>query len=292
MELRHVRYFLALAAERNFTRAAERVGIAQPPFSAQIRDLERDVGARLFRRLPQGAELTAAGEAFHAAVATMPTLVEQAGQAARRAARGETGSLAVGFTAASAFNAVVPNAIRSFKRAFPDVALSLEEANTTRLVAALRAGTLDVAFLRAGLPALDDLRLRLVSEEPLLLALPAAHAMAALPAIALAELRDDRLILFPRAVGTVLHDSITAAFRAAGVEPVVEQTAPQIASTINLVAAELGVTLVPACMAQLAVRGVVFRPIDGDAPVTRLALATRRDERGDVARRFLACAMH
>lgn len=291
MELRHIRYFLALTAELNFTRAAERVGIAQPPFSSQIRDLERDVGAQLFRRLPYGAELTAAGQAFLAAVEAMPGLVEQAKYAARRAARGETGSLAVGFTAASAFNAVVPNAIRAFRRAFPDVTLSLEEANTTRLIAELRNGTLDAAFVRSGLPDLDDLRLRSVSEEPLLLALPASHPAAAAATVSLATLADDRLVIFPREVGPILYDTIVSAFSAAGTEPEIEQTAPQIASTINLVAAELGVTLVPACMAQLAVRGVVYRPIAGGAPVTRLALATRRDERSDVARHFLTCAL-
>src|ERR1700744_2377161 len=104
MELRHIRYFLAVAEEQNFTRAAARVGIGQPPLSQQIKDLEAEIGAPLFHRIPQGAELTGAGEAFHAAVSGLPLLAERAVLAARRAARGETGALRVGYTGTSAFH--------------------------------------------------------------------------------------------------------------------------------------------------------------------------------------------
>ncbi len=290
MELRHIRYFLALVEEANFTRAAARVGIAQSPFSAQIRDMEREVGAMLFRRTPQGAELTAAGGAFLEVARRLPAEAERGAVAARRAARGETGSLAVGFTATAAFNVVVPRAIRAFRRAYPEVLLRLEEANTTRLVAALRDGTLDAAFLRPGAPGLDDLALRLVSEEPILAAMPASHPAAAREAVSLAELGCD-LVLFPRELGLVLHDTIIGAFRAAGLEPNIVQSAPQIASTLNLVAAELGSTLAPACMAQLAIAGVVYRPIAGDPPVARLALATRRDSRNPALPRFASCTL-
>lgn len=291
MELRHVRYFLTLVKERNFTRAAAQVGIAQPPFSSQIRDLEREIGVALFHRVPYGAELTVAGQAFLDVVREMPELAERASHAAQRAARGETGSLAVGFTAAAAFNRVVPNAIRAFRRAYPDVVLNLEEANTTRLLTGLRAGTLDAAFIRPDASDLGDLRLRMLSEEPLVAALPSSHRAAASAAVELAWLQEDRLVLFPRAAGPVLHDTIIDAFRNRGVEPVIGQTAPQIASTINLVAAELGVTLVPACMERIAVAGVTYRPIGGRSPTTRLALALRRDERGRLAQNFSACVV-
>ena len=290
MELRHVRYFLALVEEANFTRAAARVGIAQSPFSTQIRDLEREVGSALFRRVPHGAELTEAGSAFLQAIRPLPGLAAQAVREAQRAARGETGSLAVGFTATAAFNIVVPRAIRAFRRAYPDVDLRLEEANTTRLVAALQDGGLDAAFVRPGSPGLEAMTLRLVSEEPLVAAMPTAHRAADREEVALDELGGE-LVLFPREIGPVLHDTVTGAFRSAGIEPVVVQSAPQIASTLNLVAAELGVTLAPACMAQLAIAGVTYRPIAGDVPVARLALATRRDNRNPAVPNFRSCAL-
>ena len=125
MELRHIRYFLAVAEERHFTRAAAKLGIGQPPLSQQVRDLEAEIGARLFHRVPHGAELTEAGKAFLEGVGRMPTLAEQAAKAARRASRGETGSIRIGFTAASAFNVVVPATIRAFRRAHADVELTL-----------------------------------------------------------------------------------------------------------------------------------------------------------------------
>lgn len=150
MELRHIRYFLAVAEERHFTRAAAKVGIGQPPLSQQIKDLEAELGAALFRRVAHGAELTPAGEAFLEMVQEMPALAEHVKNAARRASRGEVGSLRVGFTASAAFNPVVPSAIRAFRRAYPGVALSLAETNTILLAQGLRDGTLDAAFLRPG----------------------------------------------------------------------------------------------------------------------------------------------
>jgi DNA-binding transcriptional LysR family regulator len=133
MELRHIRYFLAVAEERHFTRAAAKVRIGQPPLSQQIKDLEAEIGVTLFRRVAHGAELTAAGKAFLETVQGMPALAEQAKNAARRASRGEIGALRAGFTASAALNPVVPSAIRSFRLAYPDVTLSLEEANTVPL---------------------------------------------------------------------------------------------------------------------------------------------------------------
>ena len=131
MELRHIRYFLAVAEERHFTRAAAKVGIGQPRLSQQIKDLEAEVGGALFHRLAHGAELTEAGKVFLAGVEEMPLIAERATMAARRAARGETGSLRVGFTSTATFNVVVPSAIRTFRRAYPEIHLTLEEANTS-----------------------------------------------------------------------------------------------------------------------------------------------------------------
>ncbi|HEY1928552.1 MAG TPA: LysR family transcriptional regulator [Caulobacteraceae bacterium] len=286
MELRHIRYFLAVAEERHFTRGAAKVGIGQPPLSQQIKDLELEVGAPLFRRLAHGAELTPAGEAFLAGVKEMPDLAERAAKAARRAARGETGSLRVGFTASSAFNRVVPATIRAFRRAFADIDLTLEEANTTRLLAGLQDGSLDLAFLRPDAAGTEALQVRVVSEEPMVAALPANHPCAARTEIELADLRTEPFLLFPRPVSPTLYDSVIDACRKAGFDPVMGQAAPHMASIVTLVAAELGVSIVPASLSQLVVTGVAYRPIAGEAPVTRLALAHRRGETSPIVRNF------
>src|SRR5262245_9228884 len=167
MELRHIHYFLAVAEEQNFTRAAARVGIGQPPLSQQIKDLEAEVGAPLFHRIPKGAELTEAGRAFLDNVQTIPTQAARAIRAARRAARGEIGSLRVGFTNAAPFNPVVTSTIRAFRRAYPEVDLTLEEANSARLTTGVQEGELDAVFLRSNEGG-DGLQLRPLSEEPML----------------------------------------------------------------------------------------------------------------------------
>jgi DNA-binding transcriptional LysR family regulator len=291
VELRHIRYFLAVAEERHFTRAAAKVGIGQPPLSQQIKDLEAEIGAPLFHRLAHGAELTPAGEAFLEGVKEMPALAERATKAARRASRGETGSLRVGFTASSAFNAVVPAAIRAFRRAYADVDLTLEEANTTRLVAGLQDGSFDAVFLRPGAVGSEAFQLRLLSEEPMVMALPASHPAAAQQEVDLATLKEDPFLLFPRQIGPTLYDTIIGACREAGFEPVIGQLAPQIASVVILVAAELGVSVVPASISQLRVTGVAYRQIAGQTPTARLALAHRRGETSAVVRNFVARAV-
>lgn len=291
MELRHIRYFLAVAEERNFTRAAAKLGIGQPPLSQQIRDLEAEVGARLFHRVPHGAELTDAGRAFLAAVAPMPGQVAGAIRAAQRADRGEAGSLKIGFTGSATFNPVVPGAIRAFRRAWPAVELTLEEANSIALIDRLLDGGLDAAFLRPGTPGIEALAEHALAEEEMLVALPEGHAAAAGPAdapIDLARLRDDPFILTPRASGPTLYDAAVGAARAAGFDPIIGQTAPQMASVLALVAAELGVSIVPASMRQLAMQGVVYRAVVGRPPTALLAIAHRRGGMSATLRNFIA----
>ena len=137
MELRHIRYFLEVAREGNFTRAAARIGIGQPPLSQQIRDLETEIGTQLFHRVPHGAELTEAGIAFRDIVQHFPELAERAIRAAQRAGRGEIGSIRVGFTASAAFSPSVPRVFRDFRRSYPGVEMTLEENNSARLLHAL-----------------------------------------------------------------------------------------------------------------------------------------------------------
>ena len=291
MELRHIRYFLAVAEERHFTRAAAKVGIGQPPLSQQIKDLEIEVGAALFHRLAHGAELTEAGKAFLAGVKDMPLFAERATMAAQRAARGELGSLRVGFTSTATFNVVVPSAIRTFRRAYPEIYLTLEEANTTRLVIGLQEGTLDAVFLRPGTSGTEELQLRRLPEEPMVVALPEAHPAAAPKEIDLASLKDDPFLLFPREIAPMIYDTVVDACRKAGFEPILGQVAPHFTSIVNLVAAELGVSIVPASMMQVRVTGIAYRQIAGQPPTTGLALAFRRGETSPVVRNFIARAI-
>ena len=291
MELRHIRYFLAVAEERHFTRAAAKIGIGQPPLSQQIKDLEAEIGAPLFHRVAHGAELTSAGEAFLQAVKEMPTLAERATKAARRAARGETGSLRLGYTPSATFNAAVPSAIRAFRRAYPEVELTLEEANTTPLVTGLREGTLDAVFVRPGTPDTEKLQLRRVAEEPVVIALAKRHPVAALEKIDLARLENDPFLLFSREIAPGLYDTVVNACRKAGFKPIISQVVPHMTAILNLVAAELGVSIVPASMMQVRVTGIAYRQIARQSPTTWLALAYRRGETSPIVRNFVARAV-
>ncbi|MBY5534570.1 LysR family transcriptional regulator [Rhizobium leguminosarum] len=288
MELRHLRYFLAVAEEGNFTRAAGKLGIGQPPLSQQIRDLEREVGAALFHRVPHGAELTAAGAAFLGEAKASLAAAEKAKLAAQSANRGETGRLSLGFTASSAFNPVVSTTIRRFRARWPEVQLSLTEMNTLALMQKLERGELDATFMR---PSLDDpagIRLRRLPDEPMVIALPASHPLARRSKLPLAALADEPFILFPRLVGLSLYDDVVLACRKAGFELTVAQEAPQISSVVNLVAADLGVSIVPASISQIKLEGVAYRPIEGPPAVARLALAILKTHRSPVTENLIS----
>lgn len=290
MELRHIRYFLAVAEELNFTRAAEKVGIGQPPLSQQIRDLEREVGAPLFRRTRLGAKLTEAGEAFLPEARATLGQATRALQAARRGARGETGRLRLGFTGSAAFIAAVPQAIRAYQRIYAAVELSLIEAGTTQLLEQLTAHELDAAFIRLGQADPEGFMVRTLATEELRIALPVGHPLPGKRALPLSSLRGETFILFPRKAGLSLFDEIAGACRAAGFEPALGQEAPQFSSALNLVAAGLGISLVPASMTRVRVHGVRYCAIAGRAPRARLALATCGGEQAVTVRNFLAVA--
>lgn len=300
MELRHVRYFLAVAEEKNFTRAAARIGIGQPPLSQQIRDLEREIGAPLFRRVPHGAELTEAGRAFYEEALVLIAHADQAKISAQQAARGEIGRLRVGFSGSAAFNPAVPTTIRGFRRTYPAVDLSLLEVNTLLLIDLLRKGDIDAAFIRPALSAPEGLSLFRYEDESMLVALPAAHPLAVREAVEMRDLIEEAFVLYPRTVGLGLYEEVMFHCRQAGFEPhlaidcepELAQEAPQMASVINLVAAEVGISIVPRSMTQMRVAGVVYVPIVGNAPVARLACAIRRGEHLLAARNFMRLAQN
>lgn len=298
MELRHLRYFVAVAEERHITRAAERLGIQQPPLSQQIRALEAELQVLLFRRKPRGVELTQAGQALFAEAQAILRQVEHAVTAARRTARGEAGRIGLGFTSSASFHPFVPQVIRQYRETHPLVALSLEESGTGELVAALLEGRLDAAFVRSPIGAAEGIAVHSVLDEAMVAALPAGHALAAgrgtraaARKLALAALAAETFILYRRPLGPGLYDAIIAACQRAGYSPNIGQEAPRMLATLSLVAAGLGVTLVPQSMRRLRVHGVVYRPLDSAAGlVAPLNLAYRRSESSAAARRFIELA--
>jgi DNA-binding transcriptional LysR family regulator len=294
MELRHLRYFTAVAEELSFTRAARRVGIGQPPLSQQIRDLEDELGTPLFRRLPHGVELTEAGRSFLPEARATLAQAERATRAARRAGAGETGRLRVGFASSASFHAIVPASLGAFRRAYPLVDLSLEETHTTRLLERLAAGALDAVFVRAGAADPEGVQLHPLVIEPMGVVLPVGHRLARAKSVRLSALREETFLLFPRSAGVSLFDEIVGQCRRAGFEPTVEhavQEAPQLTSISNFVAAGLGISVLPRSLARLRVPGVRFLPVAGDVPVARLTLALRPDESSPTAHNFVATVL-
>lgn len=279
MELRHLRYFVAVAEARHFTRAARALGIGQPPLSQQVQALERELGTPLFTRLPRGVALTDAGAAFLEDARRILREADQAVERARRVARGELGRVRMGMINSAPFHPVIPKLIREFRRQHPQVALSLEERTTPGLAAAVRNDLVDVAFVRPLLGDEQGLCVDPLLDEDLVVALPSGHPLTRRTRVPLLALSIEPFVLFPRAVGAGLHDEIISACRNAGFSPRVVQETSQVTSIVNLVAAGLGVSIVPASMQQVHSDGVTYRPIQKPIPKARLSLIYRDADR-------------
>lgn len=291
MELRHLRYFVAVAEEGHITRAAERLGMQQPPLSQRIKAIERELGVQLFRRKPRGVDLTDAGRVFLSHARAMLAQFDHTLEATRRTARGEQGEICVGVTPTSPFIHFVPQVIRAFREAFPRVFLRLEEGLGNDLIVQLRAELIDVAFIRAAPADRDGLVVYQLLDEPLLVALPRGHPLArggsSQSALSLKQLARETFILYgPR--GTTFYDWTMAACRAAGFDPRIGQEAPRITASLNLVAVGLGIAIVPASLHQVQMSGVVYRRLEGAAqPKATLSLAARRGDPSPVVRHFI-----
>ncbi|MBO9330129.1 LysR family transcriptional regulator [Achromobacter xylosoxidans] len=274
IDLRLLRYFVAVAEESHLTKAAARLGIRQPPLSQQIRVLEEELGVTLFHRLPRGMELTESGRALLEDAHKILALTEQAVEGVRRVSQGEAGRLTVGFTGSAAFHPFVPSVIRRFRELAPNVRLVLEESSTGELMDDVCGGRVDVAFVRGPYGPDRGVVVEKVLDETMLAAFPADHpAVRRRPRqrIALSELADESLILYRRHSGPGLYDAILAACAAAGFSPRIAQEAPRMLSTLSLVAAGLGVSLVPASLRRVNIEGVVYvsvsRPASLRAPL-------------------------
>ena len=287
--LRRLYAFVAVAEERQMTRAAERLGMAQPPLSRLVRGLEAELGVMLLRRLPRGVELTDAGQALFEEARTVLTRTGQIADTVRRVARGEQGRLAIGFTSSAALHPFVPAALLAFRAVQPGVRTELEEAGTMELVDAMLQGRLDAAFVRTPVESIEGLIVDHVLDEPMVAAMPAGHDLVQSGAstLPLTALAGEPFILYRRPTGPGLYDAIVAACRGAGFSPTVEQEAPRLLSTLSLVAAGLGITIVPASMEQIAMPGVAFRALQ-DCPglSAPIHLAFRRNGFNATAKRF------
>jgi DNA-binding transcriptional LysR family regulator len=284
MELRHLRYFVAVAEELHFGRAAERLQMAQPPLSQQIQSLEEELGVRLLQRTKRHVELTEAGRAFLREARQVLEQAEQAVLVARRAARGEIGLLSVGFVGSSCYG-TLPPILRRFRERYPDVQITLRELTATQQVQALRHQRIHVGILR---PPIEDkgLQMETIRRETLIVALPAQHPLAARSRIALRELADEPFILFPPQYGPGFYHQIMGACLEAGFSPRVVQEAIEMQTIVSLVAAEIGIALVPASLSNLQRVGVIYRPLAGETPILEIALVWRPDDPAPALARF------
>jgi DNA-binding transcriptional LysR family regulator len=290
MELRHLRYYIAVAEEGHITRAAERLGIQQPPLSQRIKAIERELDVQLFRRKARGVELTEAGRVFLDNARAMLAQNERAIDSTRRTARGEQGRLCVGFAPTGPFHPFVPRVIRAFREAFPLVSLTLEECLSPELLIRLRNEQMDAAFLRTPMAEPEHLVIDALIEEPMVVALPNAHALAQNDGhapLSLKDLAGETFIVYARQQGPGLYDETTAACLKAGFRPRLGQEAPRVTSALSLVAAGLGISVVPASMQRMAMDGVTYRRLKGTAqPKAVLTLASRRGDPSAVVHNF------
>lgn len=290
MELRHLRYFKTVAEEGHITRAAERLSIQQPPLSLQIKALETELGVKLFHRRPRGVELTDAGASFHADVSELLAGLEAAIAKTKQVARGEQGNIAIGFTSSVIFHPATKNAIRSFRAAFPEVALSLEEDGSTKLIDGIARNKLDAAFVRTNTSHVEGVQILQILEEPMYLAVPIDHPLASGKSkpVTLTELADQPLVLYRRSSGPGLYDRIITACAGVGFTPQIVQEAPRVGSTLNLVAAGLGVSFVPQSLCASHSEGIVYRPLKCDPPLLApIMLACRKSESSEAVKSFI-----
>jgi DNA-binding transcriptional LysR family regulator len=289
MELRHLRYFVAVAEELHFGRAARRLNLAQPPLSQQIRTLEEELGVRLFLRTSRKVELTEAGRLFLEQAGLVLASADKARHTMRAAHRGEAGRITIGFVTSAVYT-FVPTILREFNRGRPNVEIRCFEMNSNEQKAALQERRIEVGFNRT---LLNDptLHAEILARERFVLALPADHPRAGDRKLRLRQFADDGFIQFSRAQGNVIYDGAIASCQRAGFSPRIAQESSGVQTTLALVAAGLGVAMVPASLQQLKRPGVVYRELPpGDTQELELALVWRKDGTSPLIETFVKIA--
>jgi len=288
MELRHLRYFVAVAEELHFGRAATRLAIVQPSLSQQIRQLEDELGFPLFQRTKRSVELTEAGKVFLSAAHSILAQVQEAKRAAQRAYRGEEGRLVVGYTSSSTYD-LLPLMLRVYRERFPHVEVVLRELTTHEQVRALEGEYIQVGLLRLPInaPLLD---IEIVRQEPIVCVLPEEHPLAVRERIAVSLLAQEPFVLQSRHRGAGYYAQLMQLCLAAGFSPNVIQEVTELHAIVGLVAAGIGVSLVPLSTQNIRSHGVVYRELEGTAPMTEMAVAWRRDAHSAIVQNFLTVA--
>ncbi|HZD49005.1 MAG TPA: LysR substrate-binding domain-containing protein [Silvibacterium sp.] len=284
IEIRHLRYFVAVAEELHFGRAAMRLHIAQPPLSQQIRRLEEMLGHALFLRTSREVRLTAAGEELLERSRHTLRKIDADLSAVQKIGRGEAGALTVGFIGSGMLTAL-PKMLGRYRRQYPQVDLQLRELYTAGLTDALLNGTVDIGFLRDAGP-IDGLRVEILMAEPFVVVLPRRHSLAQRKTVAVKSLQQEPFVLFARSYGSVAWKKTVDICEEHGFTPRVVQEAPQWLTIMSLVGAGLGVTIAPACVKKLAVPDTVCRKLRPQSQLTYLELACRANEARPIARAF------
>lgn len=288
MELRQLRYFLAVAEELNFTRAAERVGIAQPPLSMQISGLERELGVPLFTRTKRRVALTAAGEALVRHARRVINTTQQAADVVQAIARGEEGSLSIGAIFSSIYT-VVPRALRAYTGSHPGVDLRLQEMTNVQQVLALREGRIDLGILRGPL-ADPDLDTTVLFSEPFVAAIPADHPLAEKTRVSPDDVAAYPLISISPAANQTFSARMVGTLFDRDHHLNIVQEVVDMHTLIGLVGAGLGISVVPASLQSIRISQVVYRPFTRATPSTAMQMAWRKDSASRTLQPFVACA--
>jgi DNA-binding transcriptional LysR family regulator len=269
MELRHLRYFVSVGEEEHFGRAAERLGIAQPPLSRQIQDLEKELGFALFDRLPRGVKLSAAGKLYLSDARRILQDVQDAKVRAERVAGGKAGTLRVGFGETQSWHGVVPESFRRFRQRNPEAELELLPMASTHQKGAVRSGKLDAAFIFDLVPPPAEFSHRQVAQHKLVLGAPKGHPITRVKRLRLCDLRDAPFIWFQRWVDPLFYDRLlNASLRGGLIAPRIVQHVPDHATMLSLVSCRLGVAFINEATRWQCPHGVVLRPvIDLDFPL-------------------------
>jgi DNA-binding transcriptional LysR family regulator len=274
----------------HFGRAAEKLHIAQPPLSKQIQQLEIELGFELFARTKRSVALTPAGEVFLVEVERIFKNLDRAIDIGRKTSRGELGQISIGFVGSATYN-ILPVMLQKFRDRYPHVQIELHELTTDRQLIWLREGKIDLGLIRP--PIIDsDVTVKVVFEEPLIVALPVNHQLANVESIDLSLLATEPFILFPRQLAPGLYDPIITICRAAGFSPMVVQECIQIQTIISLVSANMGVSIVPKSTQDIQRQGVVYKPILDDTPVASIALIWRTNDDSPTVARLLEIVLN
>ena len=291
MDLRQLRQFVAVAEERSFRRAAERLHVSQPPLSVAVQRLEAEVGTLLLDRSRHHVRLTVAGEVFLQEARGVLAQAQLSVELAQRAAAGKLGTLRLSFVPSAAFQ-VVPRLLRAFRADHPDVRLVLSGDTTQQQTAALRSGSVDLGLVVPPLHEAEAVRVERLCEQSLVLAVPARHALAGRRGVQLRALAGEAFVGFPSQQGPGFESVVIAACREAGFMPDFVQDAPQMQTILALVAGGLGIALVPEAMQAARVDGVAYVTVRHRHGAVRygLALAYRVSNENPALAAFVACA--